>query len=105
MNELADEYRRRFETVLIRIARDLETHVRELLSGEPRVDRVTARAKSVDRFLAKAEAIEGGKKKYSEPLVQIQDQLGARIITFYQSDLDKVEKTILKYFRPISRKS
>ena len=101
MNALADEYRRRFDTVLTRIAGALEQHIRELVAHEPRVDRVAARAKSVERFLAKAEAFADGEKKYSEPLKQIQDQLGARIITFYRSDIDRIERTILKYFRPI----
>jgi ppGpp synthetase/RelA/SpoT-type nucleotidyltranferase len=54
--------------------------------------------------MTKANKIEDRKQKYSEPLHQIQDQIGARIITFYRSDIDRVFKIILKYFRPIEAK-
>jgi putative GTP pyrophosphokinase len=104
MNRLADAYQRRFDAVLTRIAAALEQHLRGIFDREPRVDRVTARAKSVHRFLNKAETVVNGKKKYSEPLRQIQDQLGARIITFYASDVDRIGKLVLKYFRPVESK-
>jgi putative GTP pyrophosphokinase len=104
MNRLADAYQRRFDAVLTRIAAALEQHLQGIFDREPRVDRVTARAKSVDRFLNKAKTVVNGKKKYSEPLRQIQDQLGARIITFYASDVDRIGKLVLKYFRPVESK-
>jgi ppGpp synthetase/RelA/SpoT-type nucleotidyltranferase len=87
--------------VLRPLANALEGHLRELCEREPRVDRVSARPKSVDRFLAKAGTLVNGKKKYSEPLRQIQDQLGARIITFYRSDVDRIAEVVQKYFHPI----
>jgi putative GTP pyrophosphokinase len=42
-----------------------------------------------------------GKLKYSEPLRQIQDQIGARIVTFYRSDVSAVDLVVQRYFRPI----
>jgi ppGpp synthetase/RelA/SpoT-type nucleotidyltranferase len=62
---------------------------------------VTARPKSVERFLVKAETCEDGKPKYSEPLRQIQDQVGARIVTFYLSDVERVARIVERYYRPI----
>jgi hypothetical protein len=59
---------------------------------------------SGDRFIAKATTIIEGKPKYSEPLRQIQDQIGARIITFYRSDVDRIAGIIQKYYRPIESK-
>ena len=42
-----------------------------------------------------------GRPKYSEPLAQIQDQIGARIITFYRSDVDRLDGIIKSYFKTI----
>lgn len=104
MSCLAEAYQRRFDAVLTPIATALEQHLREIFDREPRVERVTARAKSVERFLSKAETVVDGKKKYSEPLRQIQDQLGARIVTFYVSDVDRIGKLVSRYFRPVELK-
>jgi putative GTP pyrophosphokinase len=41
------------------------------------------------------------KPKYSDPLSQIQDQIGARIIVFYQSDVGRIDELVKKYFRAI----
>lgn len=101
MTELEKEYRRRFDGVLERLAHALSGHLAEHLGGEPRIDRVTARAKTVDRFMAKANTVVDGKSKYSEPLQQIQDQIGGRIITFYLSDVDRVAEVVNRYYRPI----
>lgn len=96
-----EEYQRRYDGLLTRLAISLEGHIREQLHGVPRIDRIEARAKSVDRFVVKSEKIEGGKRKYSDPLSQIQDQIGARIITFYLSDVIAVSKMVERYFRPV----
>jgi ppGpp synthetase/RelA/SpoT-type nucleotidyltranferase len=101
MTTLEQQYKLRRDTVLIPVAKNLEGHLQALLEKEKRIDRITARAKAVDRFLAKATTTIGGKKKYSEPLQEIQDQLGARIITFYRSDVDRLAETVLKYFHAI----
>ncbi|MGU3667192.1 GTP pyrophosphokinase family protein [Methylobacterium sp. A49B] len=96
-----DDYRRRHDGLLTRLADGIEAHIREHLQSVPRIDRIGARAKSVDRFVAKSEKIEDGKAKYSDPLSQIQDQVGARIITFYLSDVIAVSSIIERYFRPV----
>src|SRR5690348_13614566 len=83
MNPLQEDYRRRFDAALVPIAKELERYLRELLEGEAHIDRIVARAKSIPRFLAKAAKIDKGVLKYSDPLHQIQDQIGARIVTFY----------------------
>ena len=83
----------------------LDRLLRSYLEGIPRIDRVGVRAKSVARFLGKAAAQEDGVPKYSDPLSQIQDQLGARIVTFYLDDVDRVCAQIQKYFSPIERKT
>ena len=67
----------------------------------PHIDRIAARSKSVDRFIAKSEKKVGGKRKYSDPLVQIQDQIGARIVVFYLRDVDVVAARINDHLRKI----
>jgi putative GTP pyrophosphokinase len=104
MSDLEQEYQKRFDAALKPVALALEDQLREIFQPEPRIDRVSVRAKSVDRFVAKANTLIDGKPKYSEPLRQIQDQIGARIITFYRSDVDRIAATIQKYYRPIESK-
>jgi len=104
MTEIEQAYRRRFDAVLRPIAIALEVQLRDYFSSEPRIDRITARAKEIDRFLAKAQAISDGKPKYTEPLRQIQDQVGARIVVYYLSDVERVTKIIEKYYRQIESK-
>jgi putative GTP pyrophosphokinase len=101
MSTLEEHYRQRFARALEPIARAIERQLRGYLENEPRIDRVTARAKSLDRFLEKAKATKSGKLKYSEPLRQIQDQIGARVITFYKADLEKISKVVQRYYRPV----
>src|ERR1700760_2088071 len=87
---LATEYGARYENSLKPTANALREYIADLLKAEPRIDRVTARAKDPASFLKKAGARTDGKPKYSEPLAQIQDQIGARIITFYRADVDRL---------------
>jgi ppGpp synthetase/RelA/SpoT-type nucleotidyltranferase len=104
MTDLRTEYELRHTRALTPVAAALAANLSEILAGTPRVDRVTARPKSIDRFLGKAEKREGDKLKYDDPLQQIQDQIGARIVTFYASDVGIIEEIILKEFRPIESK-
>lgn len=101
MTELETAYRNKFSDALVPIASALERQLRDYLDQDQRIDRIAARAKSVDRFIAKAHAVKDGVPKYSEPLRQIQDQIGARIITFYQSDVDRVSDAIKRYYRQV----
>lgn len=97
-------YRKRFDEVLGRLAQEIEKQLRDYMTGEPHIDRITARAKSVDRFIAKAGTTNNGRPKYTEPLEQIQDQVGARIVAFYITDVDRIAGIITKYYRAIESK-
>lgn len=87
--------------MLLPLAEKLEGYLNTLFDSYPRIDRITVRAKSVDRFIGKAEKEENGVKKYSDPLNQIQDQIGARIVTFYKADVEAISVGVKKYFRYI----
>jgi putative GTP pyrophosphokinase len=101
MSSLCDVYAARWERVLLPLANRLEVHLKGLFDGFPRIDRISVRAKNVDRFVMKAQKQENGKPKYDDPLNQIQDQIGARIVTFYTSDVECVRTEVEKYFRYI----
>src|SRR5262249_27595520 len=83
---------------------NLETHLRSQLSGIGHIDRISARAKSPERFEGKARLEDNGKPKYENPLTDIQDQLGARVIVFYRDDVEVVSKVIARYFTAIEER-
>jgi len=97
-------YIARYEAALRPLAMALSDYIAELFKGEPRIDRISARAKDPDSFLKKASAVEGSRRKYLDPLAQIQDQIGARIVTFYRSDVDRIDRIVNRYFKPIEFK-
>ena len=97
-------YRERHEKALLPLAKLLQTDLEEWLADEVRIDRISTRAKSVDRFLAKASKEEHGRPKYAEPLHEIQDQIGARVIVFYQDDVDRIEARLRQFLKPIEFK-
>jgi putative GTP pyrophosphokinase len=101
MISLKETYTLRRAKVLVPLAGRIEDHLKNLLGSFGRIDRISARAKSVDRFLGKAAKLEDGKLKYEDPLNQIQDQVGARIVTFYASDVERIRLEIEKYFKYI----
>jgi putative GTP pyrophosphokinase len=101
VTSLRAQYARRHREVLTRMAPALERLVRDAVADLPRVDRIAVRAKDVDRFVKKAKLKIGKRPKYVDPLNQIQDQLGARIVVFYLDDVKRVARLVDKYFRPV----
>lgn len=96
------EYRRRYDKVLVPLADSLSELLVEHLGGQGRIDRIGARAKSVDRFVAKAANVtDQGVPKYEHPLAQIQDQIGARVTVFYKSDVVRIREVLMRYLRPV----
>jgi ppGpp synthetase/RelA/SpoT-type nucleotidyltranferase len=105
MTDLEATFAERRGQFLEPVARRLEDHLHNCLKSSARVDRIVARAKRVDRFLAKATKVrEDGSPKYQLPLAEIQDQIAARIVTFYLSDVSRISTEINRFFRPIERK-
>jgi putative GTP pyrophosphokinase len=98
MTSLQDAYETRRKQMLLPLAVRLEAHLKSIFDGCDRIDRISVRAKSADRFVAKAQKEVEGLPKYEDPLKQIQDQLGARIVTFYKSDVETLTAEVKKYF-------
>ena len=88
------QYARIRSAYLVELAALLESHLKHFVVYS-RVDRITCRVKSVDSFMDKAKKRnDDGTPKYVEPLRQIQDQIGARIVTFYKSDIPHIQEII-----------
>lgn len=103
---LDGDYQARYDKVLVPLAASLAELLTEHLGGQGRIDRVSARAKSVDRFVAKARNVIGdGVLKYEHPLAQIQDQIGARVTVFYKTDVVRVREVLMRYLRPVESKN
>lgn len=104
MPELGEVYAARFTSILEPLSARLQEYLAKLVADFPRVDRVSVRAKSVESFLRKAAKLDkSGAAKYAEPLSEIQDQIGARVTTFYLRDVASVQKIVEGYFGPIEK--
>jgi|HubBroStandDraft_5_1064220.scaffolds.fasta_scaffold12099_2 putative GTP pyrophosphokinase len=101
MSFLEVAYTERYTKMLRPLAHRLEIHLKDVFEQYKRIDRVSVRAKSIPRFVAKANKLEKGVPKYSDPFNQIQDQIGARIVTFYKHDVEALASEVPKYFRHI----
>jgi len=106
---LVSSYEARFSLALRPIADRLEIYINDLLADRVddrrRVDIVVARAKTPLSFLEKASRTEGGHPKYVDPLNQILDQVGARIVAFYLSDVDPLARLIKENIPPIEEQN
>jgi len=103
--QLLAEYTRRRAAVLAPLAEGLARHLSDRLDGVKRIDRISARAKDPQRFLAKATKEKDGKRKYDDPFSEIQDQVAARVTVFYLRDVEAVEAVVKRYFRGIEELS
>jgi ppGpp synthetase/RelA/SpoT-type nucleotidyltranferase len=88
------------------IAKELQRYIWELLAEQPvRVDWVSAQAKTPASFNRKAQKVtEGGDPRYSDPLGQIQDQIGARVTVLFLSDVTLIGDYLQQYFRHVERR-
>ena len=99
MTIVRQDYEAIFKPHLVKLAQQVEVNLCEVFDGWPRIDRIQARAKSPERFLAKAsKKNDDGTPKYTNPLLEIQDQVGARIITFYLSDVRNISAELERHF-------
>lgn len=105
-SELKSQYATLRQGTLVPVASKLEGLIHDYVRDQKRVDRVSARAKSIDSFMAKAAKTDSkGAPKYTDPLNQIQDQIGARVIVFYLDDIEPMSDRLLRYFVPIETRT
>ncbi|MHB9034150.1 MAG: GTP pyrophosphokinase [Anaerolineae bacterium] len=99
MNDLQDiiaAYKQRLP-LLERTAVEIRQLLNELVSKLARVDLVSVRVKSAESFASKARrtADHSSELRYTRPLDEIQDQIGARIAVYYKSDVQNVADALL----------
>ncbi|WP_244930625.1 DUF429 domain-containing protein [Nocardioides sp. W7] len=71
---------------------------------------VTGRTKTVSSFAEKSRRVADGKPLYTDPLREINDQIGIRVITYVQSDVDAVadllaDQVVVKDDRDMGRET
>lgn len=87
-------FRERHE-LLRMLADTLDRKTRDALAGIAHVDRISFRAKDPHSFVEKALDPE---KSYSDPLSEIEDQVGGRVITFFHDDIQRVRSQLSSFF-------
>ncbi len=102
-NSLIEKYSENIANYLEPITKELEQHFDILFMSHRRIDRISARAKSIESFINKAAKQENGELKYSYPLTDIQDQIGVRIVCYFLSDVEPIESKIKEYFQPLEK--
>ena len=102
---LEQSYSGRLERCLVNLATRLQAHLESHLQGVKRIDRVTCRAKAVGSFLSKAaRLVENGTRKYGDPIEDIQDQIGARIVVYFSSDIEMVVDKVRSFYSAIEER-
>lgn len=81
------------QPVLKELADGLESRTRQALDGVPHIDRICFRVKDQESFVKKAM-----KPKYANPLVELEDQVAGRVITFFRDDIHVVHKRLTEWF-------
>jgi putative GTP pyrophosphokinase len=100
---LETEYRE-LKPKLDETARRLEGLLRGFMPSGIMIDRITARSKSIDRFLDKAMKMEGEISKYPDPIFDIQDIVGARIVVLYLHEVEELKRFVPTLFPVIENK-
>ena len=100
---MRDELRAAYEErlpILHELAANLERETRRQLDGMPHIDRISFRAKEVESFLDKVleRRID---PPYEEPLIEVEDQVGGRILVFFVSDVAPAREQAERLFTPV----
>jgi putative GTP pyrophosphokinase len=91
--ELKDAYAERYPRLRC-VAELLAKALHDALDTRPRVDQIAVRVKSLDRILEKSRRM-----GYANPLEEVLDQIGARVVVYYESDVEPTAQAILGCFR------
>lgn len=95
------ELRPRYEKLCLETQRIIfESAAEENLSFQ----NISARAKTVDSFIKKALKISNGEAKYKDPIKEITDLAGVRIITYTLKDLEKIDRFIVGNFDIVEKR-
>ncbi len=99
LDELRAAYQERLP-LLQELAVNLEHETRRQFNGIPHIDRISFRAKGVESFLDKV-LKRHVDPPYEEPLIEVEDQVGGRILVFFVSDVDTAREQAERLFTPV----
>lgn len=91
-SEQKQQYEDRYPK-LLEIAAVIETELQRIIKPLKHIDSLSVRVKSIPKFVEKA-----NRKDYSNPLRDIQDQIGARIVVIFLDDIEIVKNEVVKEF-------
>lgn len=96
-------YAQRHEAILIPTAVKLANYLKKVIQwpNDINIDQISVRAKAIDSFIKKATKTKGGSPKYTDPIHQIQDQVGARIVVFFKQDSEAACEIVKQFFPTI----
>lgn len=100
---MRDELIQKYEAtqpLLEELAAALKRETEAALSGVPHIDRIYFRVKAADRFVAKA-LDPDTEPPYSDPLVEIEDQVAGRILVFFLPDVEVVKEGLQGTFTTV----
>ena len=96
LESLRANYSSRFASHEIFMSKIHEKIAEEIKASNFKIE-IYSRVKEIDSFLKKAL-----RKKYSDPINQIKDQVGFRLITSYQDNLTEIDDFIQRIFSVVS---
>jgi ppGpp synthetase/RelA/SpoT-type nucleotidyltranferase len=99
---LSEQYHERLP-LMKALQANLERETSEALAELGHIDRITFRVKGPESFVTKA-TDPANRPAYTEPLVEIEDQVAGRVIVFFSSDLQPTRERLEKTFNLVERK-
>ena len=96
MPSLLDEYRKRIPFYQ-ELSNNIEKTFNDFLEGKAKIDRIKFRVKDPTSFVRKAI----DPPAYSNPISEIEDQIGGRVIVVYKSDVKIISDLITRNFNAI----
>ena len=100
-DNIGDKYGERVP-LLDELALNLEKDLKEALQGLPHIDRISFRTKGISSFVKKAQD-PNNDPRYSDPLVEVEDQVAGRILVHFLSDLVIVREKLEGSLNTIER--
>jgi len=87
------------EPLLEALRATLELKANSALEGVRHIDRLVFRVKERDSFVKKATKVnDDGTPKYANPMVELEDQVAGRVITFFRDDIPIVRERLEAWF-------
>ncbi|MEI6850180.1 MAG: RelA/SpoT domain-containing protein, partial [archaeon] len=101
-NQIKNDFKSLVPTLKI-ISDKLEKNLLEIFKDVEHIDKISCRIKDESSFLNKTLKEKDGVLKYTVPLKEIQDLVGARVVVYYKSDVDAAQEIIKKFYQFVEK--